>query len=119
MKSSIFLLFFTLISASAFAQLDYNYKHKPLSSLNKNSDINSKPKDHRPFGLKITEPEVMIENKMPVLKIESTEEFIGNNGKGFDIYLLKPGNMYCLKPNASHIKNMPVVGLAAKEKVKP
>jgi hypothetical protein len=86
MKHLIILIFWTLLSTSAFAQIDYNYKHKPLSSLNKKTDIKFKPKDHRPLGLKLKEPEETISNKMPVLNIESTEEYISNNGKGFDIY---------------------------------
>ena len=116
MKYFFFLVFFTLLSALAFSQYDHDYKHKSLSSLNKKTGAKMKPKDHSLIGVKITEPEVIIQNKMPVLKFDVKEDYVGNNGKGLDIFLLKPGNIICLKPDASNIFNMPVVGLAAKEK---
>ena len=34
--------------------------------------------------------------------------YIGNNGKGFDIYQTPQDNMYILKPDSSFVSNMPV-----------
>ena len=43
-----------------------------------------------------------------VARIELTKEYSGNNGKGADVYNMKPYNMPCLIPDSTFHSNMPV-----------
>ena len=44
---------------------------------------------------------------MPVKIMENKGEFKYNNGKGFDVYVMKTDNMPCLVPDATFKTNMP------------
>jgi hypothetical protein len=55
-----------------------------------------------PNGLQAPEP------KMPTLKLETTGKYLGNNGKGADIYAMSPDNMPCLVPDSTFQSRMPV-----------
>ncbi len=45
-----------------------------------------------------------------LVKTPLTSIYIGNNGKGADIYMMKPYNMPCLVPDKTFTFNMPVAG---------
>lgn len=45
-----------------------------------------------------------------VAKIELTKEYAANNGRGADVYIMKPYNMPCLIPDSTFHSNMPVKG---------
>jgi hypothetical protein len=49
-------------------------------------------------------------DSMPVLKLKLKGEYIGNNGKGADIYAMTPDNMPCLVPDSSFNSRMAVKG---------
>jgi hypothetical protein len=46
-----------------------------------------------------------------VLLIKLTPNFLANNGKGADVYVMMPYNMPCIVPDSTFHSSMPVTGL--------
>jgi hypothetical protein len=53
-------------------------------------------------------------NSMPVVRKNLVPKFLGNNGKGADVYAMLPYNMPCLVPDSSFRSSMPVTNLKNK-----
>lgn len=59
---------------------------------------------------------VPYENEKGVVRVPLKGLYIGENGKGDEIYAMQPDNMPCLVPGKKFISNMPVAGFDKTDK---
>jgi len=103
MKSTFFCLLFAGFVVTAYGQTNDIYLHRNLEDQKKNQALMDVYK-------RIYSNDTLLQkkNQMPVLKLELKETYLGNNGRGSDIYAISPDKMPCLKPDKTFRSAMPV-----------
>ncbi len=106
MKTLLLLLSFFCITKS-FAQNIDIYKRKPWEDA-KNKMLQRKLlyNDRLKYN-KLTISDTIIDRS--VLRIELKRKYLGNNGKGADVYAMMPYNMLCIVADSTFRSNMPVM----------
>jgi hypothetical protein len=114
MKFLISLVVIVLSSVAANAQFDNIFKRKPWE----NAKLQRLLKDSlSKFG---TVPDLMTvapqQVKNGVYKLPLKGIYLGENGKGDEVYAMTPDNMPCLVPGKGFVSNMPVAGIDKSQK---
>lgn len=91
----------------SFAQDINIYKRKPWEDAKKKMLQHNLLYDDQLKGNKTPVSDTTIDRS--VVRIKLQPKYLGNNGKGADIYAMMPYNMPCLKPDSSYRSSMPVM----------
>ncbi len=113
MKTFLLLLFVVCAFKGASQNIDIN-KRKPWEDVKK-----------KMLQQKLLFNDLLKENKTTVsdtvidksvLKIKLDLKYIGNNGKGADVYAMMPHGMPCIVPDSTFHSNMPVTNFNGEPK---
>src|SRR4051812_18919933 len=112
MRSSLFLVALVFLSIQGKTQQKDMLKRNPMEEFQKKQRLNKLPRQMRPHTTADTLPVFSrkIENHNWVMGEPLKGTYVGNNGKGSDVYKVKGYNMICMVPDKTFKSNMPVAG---------